>query len=102
MYEVKAFHCSFCKKYSTSKSRIKSHEKECFKNPETKSCATCDYFKAHYTPTPFGGELSEIKCDIGIEFGESDSRTIKFETQCNFWKLSFELEEMYGPEDSEA
>jgi hypothetical protein len=101
MYEVKAFHCSFCKKYSTSKSRIKSHEKECFKNPETKSCATCEFFKDHPIETPFGMDMSEMECEVGVVFGESERRAVKYETQCSFWKLSFELDEMYGHEESE-
>lgn len=41
MYEVKAYHCSYCKKYGLSKSNISKHEKSCFRNPVTRSCATC-------------------------------------------------------------
>ena len=41
MYEIKAYRCSYCKKYGLSKSNIKKHEEGCFRNPLTRSCVTC-------------------------------------------------------------
>ena len=41
MKEVIMFKCDHCKKKYTSKYRTRDHEKECWKNPETKSCNTC-------------------------------------------------------------
>lgn len=49
MYEIKAYQCKYCKKYSKSKSVIRNHESECFHNPKTKACATCEnYYREHY------------------------------------------------------
>ena len=43
MYEVKAYHCSYCKRSKLNKSKMKKHESICFFNSDTKSCATCKY-----------------------------------------------------------
>ena len=41
MKEIKAYHCDYCNKYSSSKSTMSRHEKRCYHNPVTKACATC-------------------------------------------------------------
>lgn len=43
MKEMIVYGCDFCKKSYKSKSKCKSHEKVCFHNAYTKSCATCGY-----------------------------------------------------------
>lgn len=43
MEEVIAYKCEHCGKISLQKAYIKQHEKKCYHNPETKSCATCKY-----------------------------------------------------------
>lgn len=45
MYEVRAYHCSYCKKYGLTKAWIKKHEERCFHNPVTRSCCTCANFQ---------------------------------------------------------
>lgn len=42
MEEIKAYQCDYCNKYSISKKYIQAHEKECYHNPITKACATCE------------------------------------------------------------
>lgn len=44
MYEIKAYHCSYCRKYGMAKAWIKKHEEKCFHNPITRSCMTCANF----------------------------------------------------------
>lgn len=43
MKEIIMFQCDHCKKKYASKYRTRDHEKECWKNPETKSCNTCGW-----------------------------------------------------------
>lgn len=86
MYKVDAYHCSYCRKYSTSKSLIKKHDPICFKNPASKSCVTCDNFT----------EVEYIfKCAKGVKFFERSDKTI-LATNCTLWKLNIQLEEEYG------
>jgi len=43
MHEVTAYHCDHCSKIYTAKKVCKAHEKMCYSNPATKSCASCLY-----------------------------------------------------------
>jgi len=43
MNDVVAYKCDHCDKISERKAYIKQHEKKCYYNTETKSCATCKY-----------------------------------------------------------
>lgn len=38
---ITKYKCEFCKKSWASKYRTIKHEKECYHNPEIKSCSTC-------------------------------------------------------------
>lgn len=87
MYEVKAYRCSYCRKYSTSKSLIKKHDAICFKNPASKSCITCNNFTEDNN--------YEFKCTKGIAFNKRGDKTI-LETNCHRWTLDVQLEEEYG------
>lgn len=44
MKKITAYKCDHCKKHLISKQGMKKHESRCFRNPETKSCITCDHF----------------------------------------------------------
>lgn len=64
MFEIKAYQCVFCKKYSRSKSVMKKHELKCFHNLDTKSCATCancvrEHYKVDKAALPF-----DYECDV--------------------------------------
>lgn len=65
MRKVSAWHCSYCQYYRVSKKSVEAHEKICFYNPETKSCASCY-------------NLISDECLAGVEFDGS-----KLKTQCN-------------------
>jgi len=41
MKEVVAFKCEHCNKISKSQGSMKNHERKCFNNPVSRSCATC-------------------------------------------------------------
>jgi len=43
MKQIIAYRCDFCKKVTVRKDRARMHESGCFKNPESKSCITCEY-----------------------------------------------------------
>jgi len=71
MIEIKAYQCEHCfRKVLSSKSGIKAHEKKCFLNEETKSCATCGLLNN------FGVRSCLAKVDI----------TSKLKTQCEKWE----------------
>jgi hypothetical protein len=41
MREITAYNCDYCNKIYSIKSQCKAHEKKCYYNPDTKSCASC-------------------------------------------------------------
>jgi len=91
MYEVKAYHCSFCKKHGLTKSNIKKHEFGCFRNPITRSCATCANYtqKENDVHSQFSYESTPI-CLDGISMFEQasfmdDAPKVKLHTACSKW-----------------
>lgn len=63
MKEIKAYKCDFCNKYSKSEPYIKNHEKKCYYNATTKSCATCiNLGSGDHTYMKQLDEGGEIKC----------------------------------------
>ena len=59
METITAFKCSHCSKIYSNPKQTKAHEKKCYRNPETKSCATCQNFD-------YDGENQS--CSQGISF----------------------------------
>ena len=56
MKPVNSYKCSYCGKLYESKDSCRSHERRCYFNPKTKSCASCAFlkydsyeYKPHYT-----------------------------------------------------
>lgn len=101
MYEIKAFHCAFCKKYGLYKSNIKKHEATCFKNPMTRSCSTCGNRASNTIVDPVFGHpfTTEVPyCLEGFSFinpdvNHEDKRKIKMYTNCAKWVERSEEEE---------
>jgi hypothetical protein len=87
MEQVNVWKCEFCKKTSFQKGSIKKHERKCFHNPETHSCATCIWF------SPLHG-MYPSECFIGASFknNDEDIRT-NLRTQCDSWNSAELLEE---------
>ena len=96
MYTQNAYRCSYCHKYGLSKSNIKKHEERCFKNPVTRSCATCaNFFTCDYSEDT---ETKPAKCLAGVIFEEKPNpssvyRSLKLETFCGKWVEKPEDEE---------
>ena len=95
MYEIKAFHCSYCKKYSSAKSVITKHEPKCFYNPITRSCVTCVHLLQKTQPI---GEypwdtMSVPVCEKEIPFeskpipGLDPLNRYKLNTNCHVWTI---------------
>jgi len=86
MYEVKAYHCSYCKKYGLSKAWIKKHEQKCFLNPETRSCATCENYKIEPVDDPDEAfELEKPLCLQKIDLTGPNGKWA-LNTNCPLWK----------------
>lgn len=87
MYEVKAYHCSYCKKYGLSKAWIKKHEQKCFFNPETRSCVTCENYKIELVGD--SGETFELEKPLCLQkidlTGPNDGKWA-LNTNCPLWK----------------
>lgn len=58
--EVRKYQCNYCIKSWVSKSRAVEHEKKCWKNPDTKSCATCYNCTKNEDWEPWCNDLSKV------------------------------------------
>ncbi len=78
--------CDYCRKISFNKNYLKQHEKKCFYNPATQSCATCLWFgRVH--------NLNETTCFLGkFEKAEEGVRQ-KLKTACKSWRSAEIVEE---------
>lgn len=69
MYPVQAYHCSHCKVFKLRKSAIVKHEKKCFHNPETMSCATCLFYDRETVIDNSNGSIFYLPiCHKGADF----------------------------------
>jgi hypothetical protein len=93
MYEVKAYRCSYCRKYGLSKQWIKKHEETCFHNPVTRSCSTCANFKK--TTDKEGIFSIDIPvCLDGIQIYSKETKKWKLQSNCSNWVERPEDEEI--------
>ncbi len=67
MTEINAFKCDYCGKVYTTSKTCKAHEKNCYYNPTTRSCASCKHLeleKKYLSP----GEYTKIQvCRAGVD-----------------------------------
>jgi len=80
MKEVIINQCDYCKKTSFYKSKIKQHEKICFYNPATQSCATCLWFSPLYTFYNF--QCFPVRCYAKRIKAVPEDYRMKLKTQC--------------------
>jgi hypothetical protein len=80
MKQVMINQCDFCKKVSFNKSNLRKHEKICFYDPATKSCATCLWFSPLILATGYPYE-----CYIGEIKEVPEGTRMKLKTQCKKW-----------------
>ena len=68
METITAYKCSslFCSKIYDNKKQTRAHEKKCYRNPETKSCATCQNLEYDH---------EKQSCSQGISFGGKKLKT---------------------------
>jgi len=79
MKEIKTNQCDYCTKTSFNKGSIRVHEKKCFYNPVTKSCASCLWFSKKYVSEPSYCLMGE-----SYELSENGIKTI-LRTKCTKW-----------------
>lgn len=79
MNEVTIFQCNYCNKTSFNKCRMKVHEKKCYHNPTTQSCATCLWFSRKHFEGP------QIRCLVGEVFATVNEINTILNTNCNKW-----------------
>ena len=67
---MKAYRCKYrCGKIGTQKARIAEHEEWCFRNPQSRSCFTCD-------------SMSGVEClKLGIDF----QTRFRLQTRCMYY-----------------
>lgn len=90
MKEITAYQCDHCPKYYKHKHNAKRHEKECFHNPETRSCASCEHFINW--EDAFNDGLGNTVQDGGYycdhfkkEFERQDNGKLDLKTNCDQW-----------------
>lgn len=91
MKTIKAYKCDYCKKVYQFKKSCVSHEKRCYKNPETKSCASCVFLKQNDFSYHPGYSISLLTCL------RNHNTPKKLETACNdyhFKKEKCDIKEM--------
>lgn len=80
MEQTNVWKCSFCKKTSFHKGTIRTHEKKCFYNPATHSCATCLWFSPLILNSGY-----PVECYLGRIEEVPEGTRVKLETQCEKW-----------------
>ena len=101
METITAFKCSHCpKKIYTEAKQAKAHEKQCFYNPITRSCASCLWF------SPLIVELGSqnIECYLGKLKEVPEGSKMKLNTQCESWmdqKIYFDNETCANQDEME-
>lgn len=92
MHEVKAYRCDHCGRYKLKKSSIVEHEKICFKNKDTRSCATCLFYDKEIRRSNIDSFLYEVLfCHRGVRFYKKDpvdffdTTKPKLRTACQYW-----------------
>lgn len=99
MKQVMINQCDFCKKVSFHKSNLRQHEKMCFFNPVTRSCATCLWF------SPLIVEFGyPVQCYLGKIKEVPEGSRMKLNTQCKKWmnkEIYFENETCENEDEME-
>ena len=81
MEQVNVWKCNFCNKTAFHKGTIRNHEKICFYNPLTKSCASCLWFSGlHLSEYPVHCFKNEFTIDP-----QNPTAKSKLKTQCKKW-----------------
>lgn len=88
MKQVLINQCDFCKKVSFNKGTIRQHEKKCFYNPLTRSCASCIWFSPLYTFHEF--QCYPVQCYIGNIKEVPEGSRMKLNTECESW-MNYEI-----------
>lgn len=94
---IEAYHCDYCKKYSKSKGAMTRHEKNCYHNPITKACASCDNYKQEKFRCEVVDELGVDSyyyrpvCDSGISLSHNNPNyscgyRVELRNNCDSWK----------------
>ncbi len=87
MKQVLIYQCDYCSCASFYKSNLTRHEKNCYYNPSTQSCATCLWFSgANY--------LNSTECFINKFTEPPEGEKPKLKTGCKGWK-SIEIVKEY-------
>ncbi len=76
MNKIEAYKCEFCGKIYANPKTIKAHEKKCYFNPSTRSCAACENHKLVEKRIDLGSytlcQVCKANVDIqgeGLQFG---------------------------------
>lgn len=76
---VKRYRCDFCPKGLASKSAMRNHESQCWKNPAAKSCGSCAHFEPFSYPDE--PEYCAIEADSMGEWATGKPKP----RQCHSW-----------------
>jgi hypothetical protein len=88
---ITAYVCDFCPKRRPFKSKSSGsrHEKNCYRNPETRSCATCKHF-AQEDAEPEVGFFGCVGCDVDAPGfytpHQGEPVETRLQTRCTMWE----------------
>lgn len=79
MNQIVAFQCQHgrCRKIYDNRKQAKAHEKKCYFNPATRSCASCENFVLSTSSAPEKPlhTITEQKCLKGVDVSHRKLRT---------------------------
>lgn len=80
MEKITAYQCSFCPKMYKNAKQTKAHETKCYRNPNTRSCASCqNYYGLQYLVNK-----GEPFCSLDTELSKLQTGCEKYVTHEDF------------------
>lgn len=80
---IKAHQCSYCSFYRISRPPVLTHERNCFKNPANRACASCKYNITDYETIYnryHGGDPGSTDYDVAYNYCSKLDRVLTDKT----------------------
>lgn len=75
MKKIQAFRCEYCTKIYENRGSASSHERKCFFNPSTHSCASCALFELRKVEFSLGHFFEIQVCLVNEDVSNKNLRT---------------------------
>jgi hypothetical protein len=88
MNKIEAFKCEFCGKIYANPKTCKSHEKNCYYNPSTRSCASCKFLVRERESAKPGTYSEHQVCRADVDIQKAG-----LQTGCSLYVAKGEIDE---------